>query len=203
MEEEQKTRKSPRRRWLIVGSAALLLCGLAALAVHIVNSPSEGTILRSGTPNRDISAPTPLKSIKTLDTPYYSLSYNSDFQTITQSKDVGELDLRILQSHTKLGNPNAMRVSFVVESIPKTGVQEMPSYKLAHAQPDKYKVENKNFGDDKGYIFTRSGDDNFQIVLWPHGQKVLVISLSPNAQGSVPDYASFTAQVADTLVWKP
>jgi len=203
MGKEPDVKKSLGHRKLkILSAGCLILCSLAAYAIHVGRSPSQGTILKSGSLAASMTPPKP--TVQNLETPYYSLTYSSNYKLLTgQPKDIGALDYQVLQSRTKLGNPDAMRVSFTIHKAPTGGVRELSSYKLSQAYPADYKVEAHEWGSDKGYIITKIVDnDTFRIILWPHADKVLVVAFVPEASGAVADYDATMADVTSTLAWK-
>ncbi len=196
-----KPQKRRSRRWRFI----LPVCLLVGIGIFIVirmgGSPTTGSIVN--TPLADEKDALQTISTKTLDTPFYSLLYPSNYELQKGlAKGAGQVDLQVLTKRLARGSPGSIRASLGVENVPFGGISEMSPYKLAKAFPASYKIESMQFGTNTATILTKFDDGSLRIALLQHQDKVLLMAISSQSTGVEPDYESFISKAASTLSWK-
>lgn len=202
MHEIKDQEAAPKKhKGLLLGMWLLPLLLVGSFIYYVSNSQNSGEIVNNAAERLALEVPT--TTTETIDTPYYSLEYNSEYvlqKDPTRTPDL--LDLQVLLSHSEKKSPGAIRVSLGIEALPSGGVKEMSPYKLAEAYPQMYSIDQKTNNGTDLYVLTKFDDGAVKIVLIPKDTVVLVMALASQTIGDKPKYDTFIDQAIDTLVWK-
>ena len=199
MPEKEKAPKRLRRFFVMFWLVTLFLLGGTLYVVS--NSENNGEVVNNSAERLALDVPT--TTTETIDTPYYSLEYSSEFEyQKNPDKTPDLLDLQVLLSHSEKDNPGSIRVSLGIERLPVGGVPEMSPYKLAEGFPEKYTIEKRAHDEGECYVITKYDDRSNKIVLLPHNENVLVMALASQTIGDMPKYDSFIDQAVESLQWK-
>lgn len=174
---------------------------IGGITYVVSNSENNGQIVNNAA--EQLALDVPNTTTETIETPYYSLEYSSEFKLQKDPVRSPELlDLQVLLSHSEKNSPGSIRASLGIEKLPDGGVKEMSPYKLAEAYPDKYAIDQKTFNGVVSYVLTKYDDGSVKIVLLPHNNVVLIMALASQTIGDKPKYDVFIDQATDSLIWK-
>ena len=197
--DQEAAPKKHRRLFLLIWLLPFVAIG--GYVYFVSNSQNSGEIVNNAAERLALDVPT--TTTETIDTPYYSLEYNSEFilqKDVVRTPDL--LDLQVLLSHSEKANPGSIRASLGVEALPSGGIKEMSPYKLAEAYPQMYSIDQKINDGVQMYVLTKYDDNAVKIVLLPKDNVVLVMALASQTVGDKPKYDTFIDQAIDSLVWK-
>lgn len=168
-------RKKRVRKFLIALMIILVLAGLVAYIVRILNSPAEGTISKNTTEAAPITDST---SYSTLNTAYFNLLYPSQFSQDYHQTAGGVLDYKYFSVR---GSPQPEIVTASLEvyvrPLPQGGVTLDSDYKFYASNSKSYKAGKKLQNNDTVDLFYKDNDGRERNALWEHGSYVLIIKL--------------------------
>lgn len=186
------------KRLIVVLLAVVVVAGLigaAGAAAKILRQPVQGTVLVTVPvqPVQDAAA----TSSQTHAGKYVSYTYPASYelQKLKPEQRAG-LDNQILRAST----PSTSLLLVTVSDLPSGRLEDDPSYLLRKSQPDAFTLKPITVQGEAA-VLAESRREQSRIVFWPHGGKLLLVSLT----GVYKDPQTTDAavrQLVDSVSWK-